>query len=73
MLDELQTKVDLKFVDTHTLIEEMSCRYDVSCFIAQKSLSEESTGITYAVAGDALRRMGLITWARLTTFQEFES
>lgn len=72
MLDELQMNLDLGLTPTQELVHELMGRYDVACFVGTKPLSGDHRGITYAVVGDSLRRMGLNTWVRMTTFKEFE-
>lgn len=73
MLDELRTKVDVSLLTTQEMLEEIVARYDVAVFVGTRDLTDDSHGITYARCGDPLRRMGLNTWVRMSTFQEFES
>jgi hypothetical protein len=72
MLDELQMNLDLGLTPTQDLVHELMGRYDVACFVGTRHLTDDSSGITYAVVGDPLRRMGLNNWVRLTTSKEFE-
>lgn len=71
MLEESRTKVDLELTSTEELLAELLHRYDTAYFVGTKHLEEDSHGISYAIRGDALKRMGLNDWVRITTFREF--
>lgn len=72
-LAELRTRAELECVPAPDLLSEVMGRYDAAYFVGTKDLTGEEKGISYALKGDSLRRMGLNDWVRINTFKEFQT
>jgi hypothetical protein len=55
--------MDLSFVSTLELLQEVQKRFDTSVLILQKSKTEDHESITVAVKGDRWRSIGILAYA----------